>query len=127
MLDLVRARLEGPDIVPALRRLYERFRPDTIGIEATAFQLSIVQEARRTGLPIRALRADRDKVSRALTAAVRMEGGNVFFESGSWYLDVLEKELTTFPVGRHDDTVDVLSYAVLEAIGCSGPRLRWLR
>ena len=53
LLDLVRARLEGPDIVPALRRVYERFAPATIGIEATGVPVRIVQEARRTGLPIR--------------------------------------------------------------------------
>jgi predicted phage terminase large subunit-like protein len=126
LLDLVRVRLEGPDIVPALRRVYERFHPDTIGIEATAFQVSIVQEARRAGLPIKALRADRDKVSRALSAAARMEGGHVLFETGATYLDVLEGELTAFPAGRHDDAVDALSYAVLEAIDSTRPRLRWL-
>ena len=49
LLDLVRARLEGPDIVPALQARVRAFRPDTIGIEATAFQLSIVQEARQNG------------------------------------------------------------------------------
>lgn len=106
--------------------MYERFRPDTIGIEAIAFGLSIVQEARRANLPIKALRADRDKVSRALTAAARMEGGHVMFEAGAMYLDILEAELTAFPAGRHDDMVDVLSYAVLEAIDSSGPRLRWV-
>ena len=127
LLDVVRARLEGPDIVPAIRSLHERFRPDTIGIEATAFQLSIVQEARRAGLPIKALRADKDKVSRALTAAARMEGGGVFFEAGATYLEALEGELTAFPAGRHDDTVDALSYAATEVALNDGPRIRVLR
>jgi predicted phage terminase large subunit-like protein len=118
--------LEGPDIVPALRRMFERFQPDTIAIEATAFQLALLQEARRAGLPIRALRADRDKISRALAAAARMEGGQVYFEAGAGYLEILEGELTAFPAGRHDDMVDVLAYAALEAISARGPRLRWL-
>jgi predicted phage terminase large subunit-like protein len=126
LLDMARARIEGPDIVPALRHAYELHKPDVIGIEASAFQLVIVQEARRAGLPIKALRPDRDKVSRALAAAARMEGGQVFFEDGAPYLDVLESELTAFPHGRHDDIVDTLAYAVLEAVDSHGPRLRWL-
>ena len=113
--------------MPALRRTYERFAPATIGIEATAFQLSIVQEARRAGLPIKAQRAERDKVSRALTAAARAEGGRVFFERGASYLEALEGELTAFPAGRHDDIVDVISYAAVEVANLhGGPRATWI-
>ncbi|PZR80339.1 MAG: hypothetical protein DLM65_08500 [Candidatus Aeolococcus gillhamiae] len=114
LLDLQRSRMEGPDIVPALRRMYESWHPATVGIESVAFQLSIVQEARRAGLPVRELKPDRDKVSRALTAAARMEGAGVFFRAGAPYLGDLEAELLRFPAGRHDDMVDVLSYAIAE-------------
>lgn len=114
LLDLHRARMEGPDIVPALRRMYDRWHPAHVGIESVAFQLSIVQEARRAGLPVRELRPDRDKVSRALTAAARMEGGAVYFPATAPYLGDLEAELLHFPAGRHDDMVDTLSYAIVE-------------
>jgi predicted phage terminase large subunit-like protein len=127
LLDLFRARMEGPDIIPALQRAHQRFRPSVIGIEATAYQLTIVQEARRAGLPVRALRADRDKVSRALTAAAYAEGGRLFFESGATYLDDLEAELLSFPAGRHDDMVDAVSYATADVSRfAEGPRLRVL-
>ncbi len=116
LLDLHRSRMEGPDIVPALQRMYQRWRPSTVGIESVAFQLSIVQEARRTGLPIRELKPDKDKVSRAFAAAARMEGAGVFFPDGAPYVADLEAELLRFPAGRHDDMVDVLSYAVAEVI-----------
>jgi predicted phage terminase large subunit-like protein len=120
--------LEGPDIVPALGRVHERFTPSTIGIESSAFQLSIVQEARRAGLPVRELRADRDKVARALTLAARMEGGQVFFEAEARYLEALEAELLSFPAGRHDDMTDALAYAATEAPRLrDGPRIRVLR
>ena len=88
--------------------------PEAFYIEKNGFQLSMVQMARREGLPVKELRADRDKVSRALPLAARMESGNVWFPNDSlWYAD-LEKELLTFPVGEHDDQVDALAYAVLE-------------
>jgi predicted phage terminase large subunit-like protein len=112
LIDLDRRRLEAPDIVPALRAAFDRHRPMFIGIERTGFQLGIVQEARRSGLPIRELTADADKVSRAYPAAARMEGGQVAWPvKASWRPD-LEAELVGFPNGRHDDIVDTLSYAV---------------
>lgn len=113
LLDLVRARMEGPDQVPLIRRVYERWRPGYIAIERVAYQLALVQAARRDGLPVRELKADRDKVSRALPAAARVEAGAVYFRSGAPWLGVLEDELLAFPTGAHDDQVDVLAYAAL--------------
>ena len=97
-----------------LRRLYEEWKPDHIGIESVAFQLAVIQEARKAGLPVRELRPDRDKVSRALMAAARLEGGNVFWPRHASWLGEWEAELLLFPNARHDDQVDTLSYASLE-------------
>jgi hypothetical protein len=33
LIDLERRRMEGPDIIPALRRVYDEFTPYAIGIE----------------------------------------------------------------------------------------------
>jgi predicted phage terminase large subunit-like protein len=114
LLDLVRARMEGPEIVPALRRVFEQWRPASIGVEQVAFQLSIVQAAQRDGLPVVSLRPDRDKVSRAMTAAARMEAGQVFLPEHAVWLGEFERELLQFPAARHDDQVDTLSYAAAE-------------
>ncbi len=112
LLDQLRARLEGPDLVPALARMVDRWGAGTLWIESVAFQLSIVQHARRAGLPVRELTADRDKVSRALPATAAMEGGRVYFPAGVPWVEDLEAELLTFPAARHDDQVDALAYAV---------------
>jgi predicted phage terminase large subunit-like protein len=112
LIDLDRRRLEAPDIVPALRAAFDRHAPIFIGVERTGFQLGIVQEARRSGLPVREMTADADKISRAYPAAARMEGGQVAWPAGAaWRFDV-EAELLAFPRGRHDDIVDTLAYAV---------------
>lgn len=117
LADVHRARMEGPDIVPAIQRKMEQFRCSHVSIESTGFQLSMVQAARRLGLPVRELKADKDKVSRVLTATVRMEAGQVFFpQRASWLLD-WEDELLQFPSdadGVHDDCVDALAYAARE-------------
>lgn len=115
LLDLMRARLEGPDIVPVIRRMSDERKTSAVWIERVGFQLSLVQEARRAGLPVRELAADRDKMSRALPATAWLEGGRVLFPRGAPFLVELESELCAFPRGGHDDQVDVLSYAVAVA------------
>lgn len=117
LIHVDRRRLEGPDIVPALRSAYERHHPLYLGVERAGFQLSIIQEARRAGLPIRELHPDADKFSRALPAAARMEGGQVAWPSSALWRADLEAELLGFPNARHDDIVDCLAYAVGEVAG----------
>jgi predicted phage terminase large subunit-like protein len=111
LLDVLRAKMEGPDQVAAIRRVFRRWRPAFVGVEAVAYQLTLVQTLLREGIPARALHPDRDKVSRAHTAAVRMEGSTVFFPISAPWLSDFEHELLTFPNGTHDDQVDTLSYA----------------
>lgn len=112
LLDVDRARREGPDIVPAIQAAARRWRLDTVWIEKSGFQLALVQEARRSGLPVRELQPDRDKVARAFPATAAMEGGRVLLPSTASWRAEFEAELLAFPEGGHDDQVDCLSYAV---------------
>jgi predicted phage terminase large subunit-like protein len=114
LLDVNRGHYEGPDIVPQLKRAYDQYGGILL-VERATRQMSIIQEADRTGLPIKEVRADKDKVARALPATARMEQGRVWFPPAStpWFRDI-EEELLAFPAGRHDDFVDTLAYAVLE-------------
>lgn len=114
LVDVLRRRMQAPEIVPALRRVYEQFEPYAIGIETGGFQSAIIQEALLDGLPAKKLEPDKDKVSRALLAAAKMESGKIFFRFGADYLEALEPELLAFPHGRHDDQVDAISYAAGE-------------
>jgi predicted phage terminase large subunit-like protein len=110
--EIDRRRLEGPDIVPAMHAMVERHRLSAIWVEKVAFQLSLIQQARREGLPVRELVPDKDKVARAMPATAACEGGHVLLpRTGPWIRDFVD-EVVAFPVGAHDDQVDVLSYAV---------------
>jgi phage terminase large subunit-like protein len=71
-------------------------------------------QASRDGLPIRELRADRDKISRALTAAARLEAGHVCWPKDAPWLSDWEAELLAFPNGWHDDQADCFAYAALD-------------
>ena len=115
MLDMFRDRVEAPDIVPQIERMVGIHNLEWVGIERAGYQLAIVQFARRQGIKIKELRADKDKRSRALPLSAKMERGQVYFpKDKDWILQV-ERELLTFPVGEHDDIVDVLAYACLQS------------
>lgn len=114
ILEVIRKRLEAPDIIPLLKKALADWQLDYIGIERAGYQLALVQMARREGLPVVELKADRDKVSRAMPLSARMEQGQVYFIENALWFDELERELLQFPEGEHDDQVDSLAYAILE-------------
>ena len=115
LLDMFRDRIEAPDIIPQIKRMVALHNLEWVGIERAGYQLALVQFARREGLVIKELRADKDKRSRALPLSAKMERGQVYFPTEvDWVADV-ERELLTFPVGENDDIVDVLSYACLSS------------
>lgn len=118
LLDVIRGRFEGADIIPRLRLAYER-HGGVLYVEKAAQQLSIIQDAVRSGLPVRHLststggfKGEEAKVARSALAQARMEQRTVWFPERStpWVHDI-EEELLAFPEGRHDDFVDTLSYA----------------
>lgn len=111
LLDRIRAHLAGPDQPHVLRQEYHKWNPASIYIESVAYQLSLVQQVIRNGLPAVEMRPDKDKVSRALLAATRFEAGTVYLPQGASWLGEYEQELLTFPNAKHDDQVDVTSMA----------------
>lgn len=125
LLTLYRDKLEDPQIVPKLAELHERHGPGFWAIEANGIGLGIVQQARRAGLPVRGIVQSQDKITRASTAIVRVEAGQVFFPAASIekpvpWLDAFENELLSFPVASHDDQVDVLSLAADDVFQAGG-------
>ncbi len=115
ILDIDRRRLEAPDLLPLLQRKVEQFDLAYVGIERAGYQLAFIQMAKREGLVVKSLKADRDKVSRAYPLIARMEAGDIYFPKNStWFADV-QTELLRFPEAEHDDIVDSLAYAVIES------------
>jgi predicted phage terminase large subunit-like protein len=112
LLEVDRARREGPDLVPAMQAAVRRWNLGAVFVEKVGFQLAIVQEARRKGVPVRELAADKDKVSRALPATAALEGGRLLLPRTASWLEQAIGELLAFPNGPHDDVVDAVSYGV---------------
>lgn len=112
LLHVWRGRIEGPDILKKAESLRTEYEASMIYLERTAFQLILIQQAKREGLPVAELRADKDKIARSLPLAAKMEGGKVFFLKDAPWLDDLKREMLVFPKEeQHDDQVDALAYA----------------
>ena len=73
--------------------MYQKHGAQYVGIEEVAAQALVIQAARQAGLTVRALRADKDKLSRAIPATVRMEAGQIFLPDGAPWLGEYEHEL----------------------------------
>lgn len=114
LLNVIRGRFEGPDIIPRMRVAYEMFGGHFV-VERATRQMHIVQEAVRSGLPVREVKAEKDKVARALPTTARMEQGTIWFPPPTTpFWREIEGEILAFPAGRHDDFVDTMSYATAE-------------
>jgi len=97
-------------IFPELRRIllsfYEQWRPNHVLVEDAASGQSLLQELRAsTSLPIKAIKPDRDKVSRAQACTGMLEAGRVFLPEGTPWLNDYLDELSSFPSAPHDDMV----------------------
>ncbi len=109
LLEVIRVKLEDPDIVPMLAQVQANWRPGFIAVEGK----TVVQQMGRAGLPARELIPDADKWTRAQPAAARCKAGAIYFRAGASWLSTTEDELLTFPNATHDDIVDTVAYAAI--------------
>lgn len=120
IIDVIRQRFETTNHLPLLQSVYQRYRPALIGVENVQYQKSLIQQAIKSGLPVKSLRPDKDKISRALMIASQLENGMIYFQRNADYLPEFEKELLNFPKSRHDDQVDAFSYIIQMIYSTSG-------
>jgi predicted phage terminase large subunit-like protein len=120
LVDRLRDHFDNPEQQKQIQLFYQRYHPRFLLIESVAYQLAIVQQLWKLGLPVREYKPVKDKVSRASTASVFYEAGRVFHPRGALWLHEWESELLMFPMAEHDDQVDNASMAC-DAIG--GPQM----
>lgn len=111
LYDVYRTHIEGPDQKPLMKEQFFRYRPRFQAIEDKTFGTNLIQECKREGLTIKAVKVDKDKVTRSLVIAARYEVGKVYHRENAPWLTDYEDELLSFPRGRNDDQVDTASMA----------------
>ena len=111
--NITRDKIEGPEHEKFVRAYYKKWDLKFLGIEDRTFGSSLIQHLLRNGkIVIRKLKADKDKISRAISPAEVVSNGQVYLpENEPWVEDFLD-EITRFPNAAHDDMVDIFVYAV---------------
>jgi predicted phage terminase large subunit-like protein len=129
ILDVVRGRLAYPQLRAVMIELWQKWRASAVLVEDKASGQSLIQDLQQsTKLPVRPVKVDGDKLSRAHTVVPTWEAGRVFAQEGAPFLPKLLAELTAFPKSAHDDQVDAFVQGVRYATGSSDGRgfFKWL-
>jgi predicted phage terminase large subunit-like protein len=91
---------------------YKQYEPDRLLIEKKASGISLIQELRKSGLPVKAVLPDRSKKSRAHAAEIPFEQGCIWYVDLPWVQPVI-RECAQFPNGEYDDWVDTVTQAII--------------
>jgi predicted phage terminase large subunit-like protein len=105
-------RYEYPDLRRLSQELFNDYKPDICIIEKKASGQSLIQDLKRSRIPILEYLPDRDKISRVYAASPYFENGQVWVPNTDWG-NALVDELLQFPNARHDDMVDACTMAVM--------------
>jgi predicted phage terminase large subunit-like protein len=122
LLDIFREKAETTKHEFIMKSQFELWHPTFQGVENKTFGLNIIQGFKKF-LPIKAIKSDVDKVSRARTIQARYELGTVYHRLNAPWLTAFEDELLEFPNGAHDDQVDTASFAGIEIFGINTPTI----
>src|SRR5438270_13509335 len=107
LIDVLRRRMEYPELKRAVREQYERFEPSVVLIEDKASGTQLVQELLAEGLhAVTRYRPQSDKVMRMHAQTAMIENGFVHVPEKAPWLAPYLAELTALPNAKHDDQVD---------------------
>ena len=112
LVEAWRARIGFPGLRKEAQEHYSRFMPDKVMVEKKASGHSLIQELRKSSVPVSAYDPKgKSKTERASSASIAFEQGCVWYMDRTWAQDVIT-ECSRFPSGAHDDWVDTVSMAI---------------
>ena len=131
ILDVVRARLEYPELKRAVLQHHNRWRPVVSNyallIEKKGSGESLIQDLRRENIHAIGVNPDGDKILRMVAQTARIEAGAVHLPTGAAWLEEFKKEVLSFPCSKHDDQIDALSQALKRAFAPGPPSIQFGR
>ena len=122
LIDVVRIRVEAPDVRKAVMMHDRLDKPDFVIIDGAGIGLGIYQDLQARGyrhvIPFADVsnEAHKGKVERFGCAVLHMYDGKIRFPNSAPYLESLFNEFAAFPEGKYDDQVDSVTQIV-----CSMP------
>ena len=110
IIDIFRDKLIFPELKRKIVGLYKQFNPNKLIIENKGSGISLIQQL-RTEDKVHAIKYEptMSKIERIMVHSGVLESGRIFLPRGASFLEELEKEVVTFPYGKHDDQIDALS------------------
>ena len=117
IIDVIKARLDGREIVDTILALQDRYDPEAFGIEEMQVSQAIgpflrEEMIKRNIFPslVTLKHMGKDKIQRARAIQARVRAKSVKFDKDAdWWLD-FETECLRFPKAAHDDQVDAFAY-----------------
>jgi|26BtaG_2_1085354.scaffolds.fasta_scaffold02760_6 predicted phage terminase large subunit-like protein len=124
IVEIIRERFNPIETIKALIAMYERWKPEKVGIETVSYQKSLVyfiDEIRKKksslwDINIHELKVDLDKERKIRSLQPRYAIGNVYHRENSETTRLLEEELLRFPRGATDDVIDALASVMQMAV-----------
>jgi predicted phage terminase large subunit-like protein len=117
VVDIIRERMDGREIVDTLLQLGRVYNPEVVGIESMQVSKAIGpflrEEMIRKNVILSILElkhGGKDKIARARSIQARTRAKGVKFKKESDWYPLFEEECLTFPRGKHDDQVDAFAY-----------------
>jgi predicted phage terminase large subunit-like protein len=108
-----RGKVQFPDLQRQVIMQYNKYKPGVVLIEDAASGQSLIQVLQReTKLPIKPVKAIKDKVTRAHLVTPLLEAGKVFIPKDATFMADIINECSEFPYGNHDDIVDSITQAL---------------
>lgn len=122
LLDLLRTRLDYPDLKRKVEALANHWRADTVLIEKAASGIPLLQDLFHTNRSrYRAVQPTLHKEVRFNAACAPIEAGTILLPREAAWLEDLRREIMGFPRSKYDDQVDSVSQFLNWA---SGPGFR---
>ena len=129
-LDAIARRVATPDLLALIAAIDGLWRPDTILFEGNgAFRgiADLMMRQAAFGPKVRVVQQSKDKGSRVAAFSVPVSNGSFRLKGDGSGVDPgqqdLLDEMTTFPVGEHDDLLDAAATGTAFLLGVVEPRV----
>jgi predicted phage terminase large subunit-like protein len=122
LCDLIRAKMEYPELKQAIRAAYNKVPSSVILVEDKSSGQQIIQELRKDGkLPVIDFKTDKDKVLRVNLISPTIQAGHVYLPESAPFVSDFVEECAGFPNAVHDDQVDSMTQFLLYSTSNPAP------